>query len=263
MGKYGCIFGKAFKMQAVYRVSMYLGILKSLIAFFIQVSLWYALVGAGANNSVSFSDMTVYLVLNTAILTLTQANVAADIEASVIDGSVSMHIIRPVSFKFYTLATVLGQNAFRFLTGAVPVLLPGIFLAWNGFTFPSPVYLALFLASTLIGMLIMFELTYAVGLLAFWIQRCWFLKWYLDAGMAFFGGTVVPLWFYPQGLQAVSRFLPFRYILFEPVNLFLHKVSVQEGAVSLAAGGIWLVLLVWLERSVWLLALDKMTVNGG
>ena len=239
MGKYGCIFGNAFKMQAVYRVSMYLGILKSLIAFFIQVSLWYALVGAGADNSVSFSDMTVYLVLNSAILTLTQANVAADIEASVIDGSVSMHIIRPVSFKFYTLATVLGQNAFRFLTGAVPVLLPGIFLAWNGFTFPSPVYLALFLASTLIGMLIMFELTYVVGLLAFWIQRCWFLKWYLDAGMAF------------------------RYILFEPVNLFLHKVSVQEGAVSLAAGGIWLVLLVWLERSVWLLALDKMTVNGG
>ena len=109
----------------------------------------------------------------------------------------------------------------------------------------------------------MFELVYVVGLLAFWTQATWFLPWYVRAGVAFFGGTIIPLWFYPEGLIRLSRFLPFRYISFEAISYYLGKTALDSAPVSLGIALLWWLLLFMAGHCLWNLAKRKMTINGG
>ena len=120
-----------------------------------------------------------------------------------------------------------------------------------------------FLVSLVLGVLLMFELTYTFGLLAFRIQRCWFLSWYVSALTTFFGGTAVPLWFYPKALQTVSYVLPFRYVAFEPVNLLLGRTPAGEAWVPILCALAWLLVLGLLDRVMWRSAVQGLTVNGG
>ncbi len=262
MRTYLVVFLKALKSQMMYRSAILFGTVSSLLTFLIQVSLWSALLGHGVKNGTSLSEMVMYLIINSVVLTVTKANISSMIEAAVVDGSVSMLLIRPMSYKYFLLSSVLGQNACKVVMNLLPMMAISIFII-DFSLLPSIPYFLIFLISVVIGMLIMFEVTYIVGLLAFWIQRCWFVNWYLSAGLVFFGGTAVPLWFYPRQLNILSYFLPFRYITFEPVNIFIHKTPVDRLWLPIAAGLAWLFLLTIIDRLMWQQATNRLSVNGG
>lgn len=262
MEKYFYIMMKSLKAKLAYRSTIIFSIISTLLGFAIQVSLWTALIGTGTKNDTTLHDMILFIVINEIVLTLTRANIASIIETSVIDGSVALHFLRPISYKWFLFSSIVGENVYKIITNVVPLTLIAIF--YVGISLPtSPMYFLLFIVSLIIGMLIMFELTYVVGLLAFWIQRCWFLRWYLNAGTAFFGGTVVPLWFYPDILNKISYFLPFRYISFEPINYYLGKTEISKAPFLISMGIVWLLVLRVLGKFMWSLAIKKFTVNGG
>jgi ABC-2 type transport system permease protein len=233
-----------------------------LIIFFVQFFLWKILIGSGIRQDVSFKDMITYMMITALVNTLTSGNFVNELGVSIRDGSVIMHLLRPVSFRIYLLSNMLGRNFYRLLTTALPILIGGC--VFIGLPLPPSVpAFFVFLLLTLLGIFIIFELVYVVGLLAFWTQATWFLPWYVSAGVTFFGGTVVPLWFYPAGLVRASYFLPFRYISFEGINYYLGK-----SALDLAPGSVTVALLWWLflfiaGHLLWNLAKRKMTINGG
>jgi ABC-2 type transport system permease protein len=99
-----------------------------------------------------------------------------------------------------------------------------------------------------------------VGLLAFWTQATWYLSWYVRAGVAFFGGTVIPLWFYPDALEKLSQFLPFRYISFEAINYYLGKLPLEAAARSIGIAALWWFLLFAAGHVLWRSVQKRMTV---
>lgn len=262
MKKYWVVFAKSLKSEITYRSAALAGIVSSLMSFAIQICLWKALLGAGVKNGTSFSDMLLFVVINSFLGALTRANVASTIENAMVDGSVSMEIIRPMSYKYYLLASILGKNFYSALTGTLPILFVSFFFI-SPASLPGPANAALFALSAVLGILLMFELTYVVGLLAFWIQRCWFLSWYLRGFQTIFGGTMVPLWFYPEWLKTASYFLPFRYFTFEPINFFLGRTPLQSAWIPLLAALMWLLGLGLLGQLMWKAAVRRLSVNGG
>ncbi len=262
MKKYLVVFQKSLKSEITYRSAALAGIVSALLSFLIQIFLWKALLGAGVRQDTSFSDMLLYVIINSVMLELTRGNVAGVIENSMIDGTISMELLRPISFKYYTLANIFGKNIYGTLTRTVPIIAISVFLV-SPSSLPDAAHAGMFLISALLGVLLLFEITYLVGLLAFWLQRCWFLSWYLKGFLTFFGGTTVPLWFYPDFLAAASYFLPFRYMTFEPINFFLGKTPIAGAWIPLLAAFLWLVGLSLSDKLVWKSAVKKLTVNGG
>jgi ABC-2 type transport system permease protein len=178
------------------------------------------------------------------------------------DGSVAMHLIRPFSFRLYLLSSMLGENSYQTIKNFVPVFITGCILA--GFPLPpSALYAVLFAALLVLGIYLMFQLIFISALLAFWTQATWFLSWYVRAGVFFFGGAIVPLWFYPQVLQNISRYLPFRYITFEAIDFYLGKAPLSQAGASLAMAVLWCLLLSAFSQALWTLARRKLTINGG
>ncbi len=262
MKKYWIVFAKSLKSEMTYRFAALAGVVSALLGFLIQIFLWKALLGTGVQQDTSFSDMLVYVLINSFMMELTRANVASRVENAMVDGTVSLELLRPISYKYYMLANTFGENLYGTITRTVPILLVGAFFISAG-SLPDPVHGALFVVSALLGALLTFQVTYLVGLLAFWLQRSWFISFYLGGFMKIFGGTVVPLWFYPQFLVTASYFLPFRYMTFEPINLFLGKTAVEDAWVPILAAALWLVVLSIADKLVLQAAVKKLTVNGG
>ncbi len=262
MEKYWIVFKKSLKSELAYRSAALWGMLSAALGFLVQVFLWRALLGTGVRSDTSFPDMLLYLLINSFMLELTRANVAGMIETAMVDGTISMELLRPISYKGYMLSQTLGKNIYGALTATAPVLVLSLFFM-PGAVLPDAVHILLFFPSALLGIALMFEVTYLAGLLAFWLQRCWFIRFYLYGFQSIFGGTMVPIWFYPEFLKAASYWLPFRYMTFEPINIFLMKTPVEQAWVPILAAFLWLVGLSMADKLVWRAATKRLTVNGG
>ncbi len=261
-GKYLAFFARSFKAQMMYRGTTLVSIVCALLSLIVQTSLWRALIQGGAMTDTTLPQMVAFLLINTTMLALTRSQFANELGVSIRDGSVVMHLLRPASFQLVTFSTMLGQNAYRALTVAGPTVVFGGLL--YGLMLPaSGAHALLFVPLAAMGVLILCQMVYIVGLLAFWMQATWYLSWYLSAGVTFFGGTVVPLWFYPDALNRLSVFLPFRYITFEAVQCYLGKTTTQESALALCIALAWLLLLRVIGAAVWRRVQRKMTINGG
>ena len=86
----------------------------------------------------------------------------------------------------------------------------------------------MFFLTILLGILLAYSLNYFLGLFVFWVKNYGFISWFLKASTMLFAGSAVPLWFYPPALQAVANVLPFRFIAFEPISIYLGKTPVDE-----------------------------------
>jgi len=260
--KYAAFFTGALKSQTSYRLATVMGFLGSLLLVVIQFFLWNTLISSGVRTGITVTDMIAFVLITEAVSALTRGNFANELGDSIRDGSVLMHFLRPVSYQLYLFSVHMGKNVYRLLTQILPVvLLCAIF-----YSLPSPpsfAHLAVFAALTLSGVIIMFQLIYITGLLAFWTQATWYLSWYLGAGLTFFGGTVVPLWFYPRSLEWLTVFLPFRYISFEGINYYLGKASLDNAYLSLSVSLAWVIILYITGLIIWNKAQRKITINGG
>ncbi len=262
MQKYLGLFAKSFKVGLTYRGMAISSFLFAALALAIQFSLWYALMRGGAYQGVTFRDMVTYLLIGDLVTGLVYVEVADTLEGQIKDGSVITNLIRPVSLKGYFTADALGGNAYRLLVSTVPLLI--VSAAFFGLALPpSPAYALLFLASVVLGMLLMIEINFIVGFLAFVVQRTWYLDWYVNAGLSVFGGAQIPLWFFPNWLYNLSYALPFRYIIYEPLNFYLGRTPLSGAWEPILIACAWLTALRLLEAVAWRRIQRRLTVNGG
>lgn len=262
MSKYFCILSKTFQSNLVYRASIIWTMFFRSLSFLFQYFLWKSLIGSGVYKGITLNDMIFYTMLTTLVGSLSFSPVADELESQVRDGSVIMNFLRPISFKLNCLFSSFGDNLFFVATQVVPVYIIGAIAI--GIPAPANALQGFYFAiSVIMGFLISFEVRYVVGLLAFWLQKTWYLYWYLDFGLILFGGTLIPLWFFTDFWVKASYFLPFRYISYDAINIYLGKIADVNIAYSLSGSLAWLVILFLIENAVWKMAQKKLCVNGG
>lgn len=254
---------KAFQERFVYRTNSYITIVSTWLGLFVLVSAWRALYGGKSEvGGVTFDDMMSFIVINTLVASLIRSNMGQRIGERVADGSISIDLIRPVSFKSYHLANQLGENLFALLFSTVPAVTLAVVL-W-GFRLPDePARISLFILSLVLGLLLMNQINYIFGLLAIWLKTSWFINAITNAAFDLFAGTFVPLWFYPDWLYAASKFLPFHLVTFQPISICLGKLTLPAAWAVIGGQLAWLAVLWALEKWMWAKAQDQIDIHGG
>ena len=254
---------KSFLQAYVYRINTWLNLLSALISIFIQINLWSALLKNRVyDDGVSLDDMLTFVLINTILRTLTQASSGEIVAEKIRDGSIAIDFLRPIELKYYVFAEDLGKNLYKTIFSVLPVSL--LCIALYQIHAPNTLsHLGLFLISVLNGIVIMFYIYYIFALFAFWLHSSWYLPWYVDAVFKLFGGTFVPLWFYPENLARLSHLLPFKYVTFEPVSIYLGRLSLEQSTKAIGMQLGWILVLWTFERMVWRLAEKKVIVQGG
>jgi ABC-2 type transport system permease protein len=212
-----------YKEWAAYRSHALLSLLVGPAFYLAQVFIWKA-VYAGRESLGGFSlpQMLYYFGAAALIHYLVMDFADWNLQMLVSTGRYLTFALRPVSHVFFALSQKVGHRLLGLIVEFVPVWL--IF----ALVFRIPLVPALpawAVLSTALGFLMMFLVNYSIGCISFWMTRTDGLRALFRLFRDVLAGAYIPLSFFPSGVQAVLFFLPFQFITYVPVRVFIGSYS--------------------------------------
>ncbi|WP_304244965.1 ABC-2 family transporter protein [Gracilinema caldarium] len=235
---------------------------------FVMFFLWRAVfryTPGGLIGGFTFLDMTLYIFAANITGFLTDTDASYVVGEEIVQGTIAMRLIKPVSFNLSILFTELGQKLIIISMVALPVFAG---LEWYRFTqsgfiqFSLPTFL-FYMISAGLSYLVMFFFDVCFGYLAFVFKNLWGINILKFGLLNFLSGGMIPLAFFPPMVQRVMGFLPFASMRYTPVMIYTEK---YQGLMILSAMGtqiLWVLLLYGLSRLIWKLTEQHLTVQGG
>ncbi|MGW0705940.1 ABC transporter permease [Streptomyces sp. NPDC002643] len=176
-------------------------------------------------------------------------------------GTIVYWYLRPLKPRRYYALRALGDQLYGFgwvLVGYALSLAVGI-VAPPG----SPEVAAVFLASLLLGQLVLYYVMMLVDLLCFWTLRNEAAILIIVFAQNLLSGVYAPLWYFPDWFITLSAFLPFQSTLGVPLSIYIGRIGVDDAFGQMAVQGVWIVLLALLTRWLWDRAGRRVVAQGG
>jgi ABC-2 type transport system permease protein len=220
IAKYWSIFQITLVNSLAYPMDMIGRSLLMVPFMWIFHQLWkvtFAAAGTDSINGMTLYTTMWYLMLAETI-ELSRPMLARTISENVKDGSIAYILNKPYSFLLYQFSNSMGETVFRALTNA----LLGSLMVWWLVGTPPPIQGWLFAFVAVIGAWILnFCITCLIGLSAFLVEDVAPLMWIYQKLVFVLGGFLIPLQFYPDWLQVISKALPFSAMIYGPAQLFV------------------------------------------
>lgn len=262
MTLYGSFALKSFKKHTAYRSEVWLRIVLGLIWVGIQVAIWDALIGSDEPDGISLSNMITYAILNTVISLSLMDRTLSDVDQKIRSGDIAVDLIKPFNYMATVFADQLGRSLFIATFTVVPTVLLATLLF--GFQAPASIWHALaFVAAIGLALAISFALACMVVMFAFYFLATFHFQWAFGALKTLFAGSLVPFWFYPDGLRQVAELLPFQFLGFFPAATWMGELPARDIALDLGLGGIWAIVLLGFCGWLWSRITQRLVVQGG
>jgi len=204
-------------------------------------------------------DMTGYIIMGFLALQTLDGGTVWIIAEDIRQGSIIMNLIKPIHYHLRILAETLGMSLFF----TVVLILPTSLALTLLFNIGSFIHIPFFLISLFFGIIIGFLFDFVFGMLAFYIKNLWGIGFGKSALVRLMSGALIPLVFFPESVQKVFEFLPFKSMVFTPVMIFLGKYTPQEIMWAYSNQLFWIGILILINYLVWQKAVSRLTVQGG
>jgi ABC-2 type transport system permease protein len=189
-------------------------------------------------------------------------NIDRTLAYQVQQGEIAMQLIKPFHVQTVMLFEALGEAGFRLLMFTVPILV--VIVPLFDIEGPRrPELLGWTVLSFLFAFVINSQINFLVGSLAFYLKNINGVIRAKMITMDFLTGVMIPFTFFPEWFQTISARLPFQYIGYVPVSIYLGK---REGAAlteALLAQAVWALVLFLLARGFWNRSVRHVTLQGG
>jgi ABC-2 type transport system permease protein len=177
-------------------------------------------------------------------------------------GNLSDVLLRPVSQVGYWAAQ---DAANKLLHLAFAVAEIGLFMAIvrPPFLAPSSALHALaFVLATLGGMVLYFQMSFMLGAMGFWSAQSWGPRFCFEVILEFCAGAYFPVDLLPVWAQNILSNLPFPYLIFQPVSIYLGRSSGAEILSCFAHQAVWIAILGLMVRLMWSAGLRRYAAEG-
>ena len=230
--KLWCVFKLVWMEKMVYRVNLFLEILSGILYSLIVVFLWMAIYRSGGQGTIggyTLGQMVTYLLgaglINSFMLTTAEN---PETSQSIQDGTLSSLLLKPMNPYGIWLIRDMGSKMFLFLLGLAGYLVVLFLFGEYLVLFASPSHLVFFTLSLALAALLQFLLFEALSLLAFWVENTYGIRFTMRVIMEVVAGAIIPLSFFPQILQKIFFCLPFPFLIYLPMRIYLGKIPLGE-----------------------------------
>ncbi|MBN2984746.1 ABC transporter permease [Cohnella algarum] len=260
LAAYYIIARQAWQNAMVFRANYFITLSREILFIILSIELWSALY-VSPIGSLKFHQLITYLALTRMITTIDMEFVSV-VQKRVLTGEIASELVRPIDYSIYLLCQEAGRYLHKLMFLIFPVYV--FVFIMIGIKPPASVLTAcLFGISLVFSFLIMFYINYITALSSFWITQLYSLNIFKGQIVRFFSGFYVPLWFFPEHLGEVIKWLPFSSIVFIPINIYLQDSFSAMVGLFLFVQLVWTVLLVLISRWIWNKAVFQITIGGG
>jgi ABC-2 type transport system permease protein len=238
-----------------------------IVTYFLNVTVYYFIWSAVYRTGQSIAgynlaQMITYVSVGWIIRSFYWNTIDQEMAYEVIEGKIAMDLIKPVSVQWMWISRAMGESAFRLGLLTLPTAIV------VGFIFPveapgSAANFLLFLAAVLGSFFLMGAINFMIGTCAIPLQSILALiraKYWL---IELLSGLLIPMSFFPKQAQTILERLPFEYIAYTPLQIYLGKFDHTQALRALATQWLWVVGLLVLAHLWWNRATRKITIQGG
>jgi len=263
MKKYLAVFKLSLAREFEYRLNFLLGRLRNVIVLLLLFYVWRALtLKTGTFAGYSGQELITYVfgvnILRSVIFGIQSRRLASDIN----DGSFSKYLTQPLNIFWFQFFRELGQRAIHLLSAIFEVIIFVIILKVDIFIQTDVIILFALLVAAALSLALYYLLSYLVSMLAFWSCEAmgprFLFEWFLE----FASGAYFPLSILSQSIFLGLAFLPFAYLIFFPIELYLMRISIWQFLFGIGMQIIWILIVGILCRYVWNKGLKKYSGEG-
>ena len=252
-----------FQNMLAFRLRYWTGI----VTYFINVSvyyfIWKAVFAAAPDyGGFDFAQMMTYVAVGWIIRSMYFNNVDVELAEDIMEGKITVAMLRPVSVQASFIARAAGESGFRLLMLSLPTacVLSLLFpvrppaSAWTAAAFAASACGSVLLVAALNFIVGTFAITLhsILGLLRakFWMQEL-------------LSGLLVPVSLFPSPFREMMGWLPFQHIGYTPMMIYLGKLPAETAARALAIQFFWVLALLWFGHWLWERMSRRITIHGG
>jgi ABC-2 type transport system permease protein len=260
---YGEFVRVGFVNTLAYRLRYYTGIVTYLIYVSVYYFIWKAIFAHSAGiEGFDFSQILTYIAVGWIIRSFYFNNIDQDMAQHVMDEMLVMDLIKPVNTQSMYVAQAFGEALFRLglLTAPAAAVL---MLVYPLRPPASLAHFAAFFASVVFSFFIVAGINFAVGTLAIRLKSILGLlraKYFL---LELFSGLLLPISFFPHAAQKLLAAMPFQYISYVPVLIYLGKINGKGILAALGVQLFWVAALLGIGDAMWRWSSRKITIQGG
>jgi len=271
LGPYPAIIAVRFKMLLQYRAAAWAGFSTQLFWGFIKVMVFAAFFASSSlAQPMTFAQVLVYIWLGQALLALLPWNVDQEIAEQIRGGGVAYELLRPLDLYSYwfarTLAFRAAPTALRMLPMVVFTLLVLPLIGLEEWALPPPESLASgawFLVSVLGMLALSTAFTMIMHICLMWTISGEGINRMMPGIVPVFSGLIIPLPLFPDWLQPILYWQPFRGMADVPFRIYSGHIPVTEVLPEILNQWLWFGVLVGF--GYWLLnrARRILVIQGG
>ncbi len=258
------IFRLAWREATTYRFNFAMSFMVIALPFVLQVFLWSAVFrGREQLAGRSLSEMIVYYLLVLLVFDFVQPTVLFDVSDDIKSGTLALHLIRPLPYPVWSLVLRLGSQTIYLAIVATTVAAGVLLLGFLGVVNLGELLtarLASFAAVFLLAWLVGAVSSLAVSFVVFFTEDAAGVSKLVAFLFPLLSGSLIPLDLLPGWLKALSGYLPFRWLVYEPIRVFTGQQTPGAALLGLAAWGALTSAVAWL---LWRSGKARFTAVGG
>ena len=239
-----------------------------IITYFFNVTIYYFIWTAIFKNTTgsiagfNLPQIITYVSVGWIIRSFYWNTIDQEMAYEVIEGKIAMDLIKPVSVQWMWIFRAMGESAFRLglLTVPTAIVVALVFPVQGP---ASGVDFTLFIIGVIGSFFLMGAINFMIGTCAIPLKSILAMiraKYWL---IELLSGLLIPMTYFPNGVQKVLAWLPFEHIAYTPLSIYLGKFSTHEAIKLLSIQWAWVVFLLFAAHWWWESATKKITIHGG
>lgn len=265
MKKYGFVFQLSLESAMVYRADFFLSLISTVFPIILQFYLWTAIYSAPTtvDNGYTYEQMIIYTLLAGLTAKLTSSGFEYEINQDIKDGGLNKYIVRPVNYFSYRFSAFMGSKIPAACILAVIVIimlicvrsLLGVQLAF--------IRILGYAAALILALALNFVIYFTIAMLGFWITEISKMFGTIQIVLLVISGGIFPLDIFGEGIEKLTRYLPFKYTAQFPVDIVNGKLlyaQIMDGFLFQTG---WIFVFSFLSWYLWKSGLKRYVAVGG
>ncbi len=263
MNPYFAILSANIRGKLQYRMAAMAGVATQVFWGVMQIMVFTAFYRSNSQDQpMQLNEVITYIWLGQAMLGMQPWRVDPQSSHLINSGNIVFELLRPLDFYRHWLCRSFALRFAPTLLRALPVLLLAV--AFWGLRMP-PTFgsLVAWIVSLLAALFLASAIQTVMDMSLLWTISGKGLSGLMAAMVMMFSGMIIPLPLFPDWLQPLIEFLPFRGLHDLPSRLYMGHLSPNEGILFILHQLTWAVVLCFLGRALLMRGVRRMIVQGG
>lgn len=251
--KYWPVFKNTWQEYFTYRLNFAMWRVRTVTQLLLVYFLWCAIFQNQKGEIFGYSQQLIltYILGVSFLRAIVFSSRTIDVGDEINRGNLTNFLLKPLSYLKYWFTRDLADKILN-LTLAVFELTLIFWLLKPEIFWQADIWrLTLFGLAALLAMLLYFYINFLFGLLAFWTPEVWAPRFVFLIFLEFFAGALFPLDILPKFLFNTLAFLPFPYLLFFPLKIYLGQLGFFQITTGFVISLSWILVFYQIVQLVW------------